>query len=189
MNEVNDGIMGQDKSNVDNNKSKKSNFFKDWVVPLGMAFVLALLIKQFVLFKVYIPSGSMIPTLNVGDNLFVTKVYNLDNIKRGDILVFKSKELNDMLIKRVIGLPGDDVSIVDGQISVNGEEVKADYTINKDNYYGEFHVPEGKYFFCGDNRPLSYDSRKWANPYIDGADIQAKAQLKVYPFSDFGSIK
>ena len=57
----------------------------------------------------------MVPTLNEGDHLFVTKIYNLDNIERGDILVFESKELNDTLIKRVIGLPGDKVTIVDGK--------------------------------------------------------------------------
>jgi len=189
MKEVDNEIVVEDTSNLDKKKEKKSNFFKDWIVPLAIAFVVALLIKQFVLFKVYIPSGSMIPTLNIGDQLFVTKIYNLDNIKRGDIIVFNSTELNDVLIKRLIGLPGDDISIKNGKISVNGEELQDDYVVNKDNYYGEFHVPEGKYFFCGDNRPVSYDSRKWTNPYIDGKDIEAKAQLKVYPFSDFGSIK
>ena len=189
MKEESDEIIVEDNLNLDKNKNNKSNFFKDWVVPLVLAFGIALLIKQFVLFKVYIPSGSMIPTLNIGDHLFVTRVYNLENIERGDILVFDSKELNDVLIKRLIGLPGDKISIVNGKISVNGEELKEDYVVNKDNYYGEFNVPEGKYFFCGDNRGPSYDSRKWTNPYIDGKDIQAKAQIKVYPFSDFGSIK
>ena len=83
---------------------QKSNFIKDWVLPILLAFVIALLIKQFLIFKVEIPSGSMIPTLNVDDQLFVSRIYNLDNIKRGDILVFRSEELDDMLIKRVIGL-------------------------------------------------------------------------------------
>lgn len=176
-------------------KSWKNNFFFEWIVPLAAAVVIALLIKQFLIFKVYIPSGSMIPTLNVGDHLFVTRVYNLDNIKRGDILVFDSKELNDVLIKRVIGLPGDKVVIKDGKVSVNGEELDESYVVNRESEKearksdGEYNVPEGKYFFLGDNRPISYDARKWNNPYIDGKDIKAKAQIKVYPFSDFGSIK
>lgn len=176
-------------------KSWKNNFFFEWIVPLAAAVVIALLIKHFLIFKVYIPSGSMIPTLNVGDHLFVTRVYNLDNIKRGDILVFDSKELNDVLIKRVIGLPGDKVVIKDGKVSVNGEELDESYVVNHESeeeasrYDGEYDVPEGKYFFLGDNRPVSYDARKWKNPYIDGEDIKAKAQIKVYPFSDFGSIK
>jgi len=187
MKEDSDEIIVED--NLNSDKGNKSNFFKDWVVPLVIALGVALLIKQYVLFKVYIPSGSMIPTLNVEDQLFVTKVYNLDNLERGDIIVFDSKELEDVLIKRLIGLPGDNIKIVNGKISVNGEELQEDYVVNKDNYYGEFNVPEGKYFFCGDNRPTSHDSRKWTNPYIDGEDIRAKAQLKVYPFKDFGSIK
>lgn len=189
----NTSIEGE--SNIDNNNEKKGklktkkNFFFEWIVPVAAAVAIALLIKQFLIFKVYIPSGSMIPTLNIGDHLFVTRVYNLDNIKRGDILVFNSEELNDVLIKRVIGLPGDTVSIVNGKASVNGEELDESYVVNHDQFYGEYHVPEGKYFFLGDNRPISYDSRKWINPYVDGKDIKAKAQLKVYPFSDFGSIK
>ena len=70
---------------------QKSNFIKDWVLPILLAFVIALLIKQFLIFKVEIPSGSMIPTLNVDDQLFVSRIYNLDNIKRGDILVFRPR--------------------------------------------------------------------------------------------------
>ena len=170
-------------------KGKKGNFFTDWVMPIAIALVLALLIKQFLIFKVYIPSGSMIPTLNEGDQLFVTRVYNLDNLKRGDILVFDSDELNDVLIKRLIGLPGDKISIVNGTVYVNGEELKEDYVKNSDNLSGEFEVPEGKYFFLGDNRQISYDARRWKNPYIDGSDIRAKAQIRVYPVSDFGFVK
>ena len=170
-------------------EEKKGNFFTEWVMPIAIALVLALLIKQFLIFKVYIPSGSMIPTLNEGDQLFVTRVYNLDNLKRGDILVFDSDELNDVLIKRIIGLPGDKISIVNGTVYVNGEELKEDYVKNSDNLSGEFEVPEGKYFFLGDNRQISYDARRWKNPYIDGSDIRAKAQIRVYPVSDFGFVK
>ena len=171
------------------NKEKKGNFFSEWVIPIAIALVIALLIKQFLIFKVYIPSGSMIPTLNEGDQLFVTRVYNLDNLKRGDILVFDSDELNDVLIKRLIGLPGDKINIVKGTVYVNGEKLEEDYVKNSDDISGEFEVPEGKYFFLGDNRAISYDARRWKNPYIDGSDIKAKAQIRVYPFSDFGFVR
>lgn len=170
-------------------ENKKKNFFVDWGLPIILALALALLINKFLLYKVYIPTGSMIPTLNEGDHLYVTRVYNLDNIKRGDILVFYSEELEDTLIKRVIGLPGDKIDIVDGVVIVNGEVLNEDYVKNNDNYTGSFSVPEGKYFFLGDNRTISFDSRKWENPYIEGKYIQGKAQIKVYPFKDFGSIK
>lgn len=170
-------------------KNNSYNIIVDWVIPVLIALVIALLIKNYLLFMVSIPSASMVPTLNESDRLFVTKIYNLENIKRGDILVFKSEELDDVLIKRVIGLPGDKIKIIDGKVSVNGEQLEEDYVVNTDNDYGEYTVPEGKYFFLGDNRPISYDSTKWLNPYIDGSDIMAKAQLKVYPFKDFGFVK
>lgn len=170
-------------------EGKKKSFIVDWVLPLAIALVIALLIKHFLVFQVRIPSGSMIPTLNIGDRLFVSKIYDLDKIERGDILVFYSVELKDTLIKRVIGLPGDTIEITDGKVSVNGEEINQDYVKNTDHSYGTYKVPEGFYFFLGDNRPVSNDSRLWNNPYIDGKYIEAKAQLKVYPFSDFGWIK
>lgn len=170
-------------------EQKQGSFFKDWVLPIILAFIIAILIKQFLVFKVEIPTGSMIPTLNVNDQLFVTRVYNLENLQHGDILVFESKELDDILIKRLIGLPGDKIDIIDGIVYINEVELQEDYVVNKDNWYGSYEVPEGKYFFLGDNRPTSFDSRKWEDPYIPGECIQAKAQLKVYPFKDFGSIK
>lgn len=183
--------LANSESNL-NKKEKvknKSNFFLEWIVPVLVAVAVALLVERFLVFKVKIPSPSMVPTLNVDDQLFVTRVYNLNNIKRGDIIVFHSEELNDTLIKRLIGLPGDEIKIINGKVSVNGEELDDDYVKNHDEFYGEYHVPEGKYFFLGDNRPVSYDSRKWVNSYVDGKDIKAKAQIKVYPFKDLGVIK
>lgn len=177
---------------MDNKEKSKNNLInsiKEWVICIGIAVVVALLINKFLVFKIYIPSESMVPTLNVGDHLFATRIYNYDNIERGDILVFESKELKDTLIKRVIGLPGDEVVIENGVVSINGEVLNEDYVKNIDTEFcGTYNVPEGKYFFLGDNRPISKDSRKWNNPYIDQEDIKAKAQIKVYPFSDFGFV-
>ncbi|MBS4957161.1 MAG: signal peptidase I [Clostridium sp.] len=170
-------------------KVKKSNFFSDWVVPIVIAVILAVLINKFLIFKVKIPSESMVPTLNVGDRLFVTRVYNPENLKRGDIVVFYSEEKNEDMIKRLIGLPGDEVVINDGRVTVNGETLEENYIGTVDNYSGEFTVPEGKYFFLGDNRYWSLDSRYWDEPYIDGSEIKGKAQIKVYPWKDFGKIE
>ena len=164
---------------------KKSNFFSDWVVPIVIAVILAILINRFLIFKVKIPSESMVPTLNVGDRLFVTRVYNPEKLKRGDIIVFHSEEKNEDMIKRLIGLPGDQIGIV----TVNGETLQENYIGTSDNYNGEFTVPEGKYFFLGDNRYWSLDSRYWEDPYIDGSEIKGKAQIKVYPWKDFGKVE
>ena len=96
---------------------KKTNFFTEWVVPILIALVLAFLINKFLIFKVKIPSESMVPTLNVGDRLFVTRIHNPEKLKRGDIVVFHSDEKNEDMIKRLIGLPGDKVVIKDGIVT------------------------------------------------------------------------
>lgn len=170
-------------------KVNKSNFFNDWIVPIVIAVILAVLINKLLIFKVKIPSESMVPTLNVGDRLFVTRVYNPENLKRGDIVVFRSEEKDEDMIKRLIGLPGDKIVINDGIVTVNGETLEESYIGTSDNYSGEFTVPEGKYFFLGDNRYWSLDSRYWEEPYIDGSEIKGKAQVKVYPWKDFGKIE
>lgn len=167
----------------------KSGLFSDWIVPILVAIALAILINKYIVFKVMIPTGSMIPTLNVGDRLFATRVYRPGRLNREDLVVFYSEELQETLIKRLIGLPGDEIVIKDGNVSVNGEKLVQDYVKNGDGFSGTYLVPKGKYFFLGDNRLESYDSRGWDNPYIDEGYIKGKAQIKVYPFHDFGVIK
>lgn len=169
--------------------SKKNNLFFDWVLPVIIAVVLAILINKFLIFKVYIPSSSMEPTLNVGDNLFVTRVYNPEKLHRGDIVVFESKELNEIVIKRLIGLPGDTIKIDSGVVYVNGKKLDEPYVKNPMDTYGEYKVPKGKYFFLGDNRANSNDARFWKNPYIDGSDIQGEAQIRIYPLNRIGLLE
>lgn len=171
------------------NKKEEKSFFKEWIIPIARALVIAVLINKFVIFKVYIPSESMVPTLNVEDRLLVTRIYDLDKIQRGDILVFYSDELQESLIKRVIGLPGDTISIKEGEVYVNQKLIDEPYIGEADKFNGNYQVPEGKYFFLGDNRWWSKDSRYWSDPYIDGSKIEGKAQVKVYPFDEIGKIK
>ena len=169
--------------------STKVQMIKEWVICIVIAAVVVISLNKFLIFKIYVPTGSMIPTINEEDQLFVSRIYNYDNIERGDILVFKSIEKNETLIKRVIGLPGETVNIKSGVVSVNGKEVQEDYVKYNDVFSGEYQVPKDKYFFLGDNRINSNDARFWKNPYIDQEDIEAKAQIKVYPFSDFGFVQ
>lgn len=174
-------------------ESKKRRIFKevkDWIICIIIAVIATVLINKFLIYKVYIPSSSMVPTLNKGDQLFVTKVYNPEKLKTGDIVVFYSRENKDTYIKRLIGCPGDNVKIEKGVVYVNDKKINEDYVVYDDETFsGEYNVPEGKYFFLGDNRPVSNDSRKWDNPFVDEDDIEAKALLKVYPFKDFGLLK
>ena len=129
----------------------------------------------------------MVPTLNVGDRLFVSRVYNPEKLKRGEIVVFHSDEKDEDMIKRLIGLPGDKVEIKeDGTVNVNNEKLDEPYI----KYPGgkvnmNFEVPEDKYLLLGDNRDNSKDARYWSDKYIDGDDILGKAQITVWPLNRF----
>lgn len=170
-----------------NKKYKK--IISEWTIPIISAIILAFLINKFLIFKAYIPSESMIPTINKYDRLLVSRMHNSKSIERGDILVFKSEELKETLIKRVIGLPGDNIKIKKGIVIINDEVLDEDYIQNNEfDYNGEFTVPSGKYFFLGDNRNNSIDSRFWNNPYIDFKDIYGKALIRIYPFEYFGKL-
>ncbi|MDR5588469.1 MULTISPECIES: signal peptidase I [Clostridium] len=165
--------------------SSKNSFFKEWGLTIISAVVIGLLVWKFLIYTVWITSGSMIPTLEVKDRLVATRVHNPENLKRGDIVIFDSDELKEILIKRLIGLPGDHIEIKNGIVSVNGEQLAEDYVKNNEDYDRIFDVPEGEYFFLGDNRANSDDSRYWKNPYIKSEKIQGKAKVKIYPISDF----
>ena len=166
-----------------------NSFFKEWVIPIISALILAVLINKFVFFNVYLPpSGSMIPTLNNNDKVLVSRIYNMDNLKRGDIIVFYSQELDERLVKRLIGVPGDEIEIKNGVVFINGVQLNENYVKNNKDFSGKFKVPDGKYLFLGDNRAVSYDSRYWKNPYISSSDIDGKVIFRYYPFKDIGFV-
>lgn len=172
-----------------NKKFKK--IFNNLPLPIITSILLVVIINKFLLYKIEVPSSSMSPTVGIGNKLFVTKVFNASNIKRGDILVFKSDELHKLLLKRVIGLSNEHVEIKkDGSVYVNGNKLKEDYI----KYPGgktdmSFDVPKGKFLMLGDNRAHSNDARYWTNPYIDIKDIDAKAQIIIYPLNRIGFVK
>lgn len=170
-------------------KEKSRNLILEWIVPILTAIILAILINKFIIFKIQIPSESMVPTINIGDNLFVHRVYNIKNLNRGDLVVFNFEPKDELYIKRLIGLPNDTISITNGIVSVNGEILEETYVKNQSDFTGEYVVPHGEYFFLGDNRGNSTDSRFWEDPYINAKDIKGKAFIKVYPFTDMGFVK
>lgn len=162
----------------------------DYLIPIAVAIVLALLIRQFLIYKIVVPTASMYPTIKDNDQIMVTKVYSPNSLKRGDIVVFDSKELNEELIKRLIGLPNDKVKITsNGEVYVNDTKLNQPYVVNNGGKSGDFTVPEGHYFFLGDNRSNSWDSRYWKNPYIAWSDIKGKARFIIFPFNRMQFLK
>ncbi|WP_291582287.1 signal peptidase I [Clostridium sp. UBA6640] len=165
-------------------------FVKEWGIPILCAVGLALLVNKFIFFNVRIPTESMHPTIQVGDKIFVTRNYSEKSLKRGEVLVFHSKELKKDLIKRLIGLPGDTIDVKsDGTVYINGEKLDEPYVVYNDNKEATLHVPENSYVFMGDNRANSFDARYWENPYIPYDDIRGKARFIIKPFSRFGKLK
>ena len=170
------------------NKNSLKKLFIEWLIPILTAVIISFIINKFIIFQVEIPSGSMIPTLNKYDRLFVRRVYNTEKLERGDLVVFYFEPEDELYIKRLIGLPNDEIVINDGTVTVNGKVLIEDYVNEKGDFSGEDKVPEGEYFFLGDNRTNSHDSRYWKYHYIKSSDIKGKAILKVYPLNEIGFI-
>lgn len=175
--------------------SRMGYLIREWIIPIATALVLAWIINTFVVFRIEVPTGSMIPTINKDDKIFVLKAYNKDNFKRGDILVFESEELadedgNDMLlIKRLIGLPGEHVELINGVLLVDGVQIEEPYVVNDFMFNAVFDVPEDHLLFLGDNRQTSNDARYWVNPYISKDEVIGKGGLRIFPLDNIGFLK
>jgi signal peptidase I len=165
----------------------------DWLLPIIAAVILALLIKTYVAEAFQIPSGSMEPTIKIGDRVIVEKLFfHPGTLRRDDVIVFWPpagvSPNGDPLIKRVIGLPGDTVLIRGGTVYVNGQPLQEPYIEEKPNYdYGPVTVPSEKLFMMGDNRNHSFDSRNWG--YENFSGVVGKAKWIYWPPDHFGKIK
>ena len=171
---------------------KKGGGVVEFLVILLVSFALVFgFVRPFVVEAFYIPSESMVPTLRVGDRVLVNKfIYRFTEPQRGDIVVFKSVEGdNEDLIKRVVGVPGDKISVRRGKLFVNGEPQKEPY-VNKKfpdrSFFAPKTVPNDHVFVMGDNRANSRDSR-FFGPVPDG-NIEGEAFLRFWPLDRFGSL-
>lgn len=162
---------------------------REYAEAIIIAVLLALVIRTFVVQAFKIPSGSMLPTLQIGDHILVNKfVYYFWPIERGDIIVFKfpQDESRDF-IKRVIGLPGDTLEIRGREVLVNGKPLREPYAVYSDwpvarlgerERVGPFVVPPHRLFMMGDNRDHSMDSRAWG--YLDTGKVKGKAFIVYF---------
>jgi len=200
-------------------KKKFIKEINSWIFPILGGFLIAVLINSKVFAKVQVQQSSMENTLFTNQQLLVDKLsYNFKDPKRGDIIIFledseKETILDDALstinniasifrnnkdyregskrlVKRVIGVQGDEVDIRDGYVYVNGEKLQEPYA-KGETFSGEFKLPvkvgENELFVLGDNRMVSMDSRKFG--LINFKQVEGKAIFRVYPFNEIGGIK
>lgn len=177
--------------------------WKNAVKELVILLVLFLILRGSVVQAFVIPSGSMEPTLQIGDHLLVNKlsyglrlfgfsetIYQYDKPKRGDIVVFtladdKTTSPDIYLIKRVVGLEGETVEVRNAQVLINGEVIKENSNVNwqlggiKD--FGPLNIPENSIFVMGDNRDHSRDARFWSNPFLNLKRVEGRAFIMYWP--------
>ena len=169
--------------------SKGSGGLLEFLVILLVAFALVFgFVRPFVVEAFYIPSESMVPTLEVGDRVFVNKfIYRFSEPERGDIIVFESVEGDQDLIKRIVAVPGDNVALQDGALFVNGERREEPYVNQQppdSSFFGPTTVPEGSVFVMGDNRANSRDSRFFGP--VPLKNVEGEAFLSFWPPSRIG---
>lgn len=166
----------------------------DNLVTVAIALLLALLIRVFIAEPRYIPSDSMVPTLEIGDRLVIEKVSpHYRSPQRGDIVVFTPPDAlqaigysaNDVLIKRVIGTPGHQVAVHDGRVYLDEEPLQEPYTAAPPNYQlPPITIPDDTYLVLGDNRNNSNDSHIWG--LLPAEDIRGRAIFRFWPPNRIG---
>ncbi|KAM3092935.1 signal peptidase I [Phormidesmis sp. 146-35] len=180
--------------------NKEDNPWLEGLKTIGLSAVLAIGIRQFVAEARYIPSGSMLPTLQINDRLIVDKLsYRFNNPQRGDIVVFsptstlEKQNFHDAFIKRVIGLPGDKVEVKNGRVFINDQPIAENYIEEAPQYNWRpemiglpERVPADSYLVLGDNRNNSYDSHYWG--YVPREKIIGRAVVRFWPPNRIGEI-
>ena len=201
----------QEKVEISENKKKKSKKNKDgeepeketsvlkeilsWSMTFLLAAVLAFVLKNYVIINATVPTGSMEHTIEPGDDLFGLRLaYINSEPQRGDIIIFRYPDNEEKkFVKRVIGLPGENVKITEGKIYIDNSETPLQEDYLKEEWIKgtgpfEYQIPEDSYLVLGDNRNDSLDARYWENTYVTKNQIIGKAYVIYYPFSHFGSL-
>lgn len=183
----------------DNSPQERENPWIEALKTIGLAAVLAFGIRTLVAEARYIPTGSMLPTLQINDRLIIDKLsYRFQDPERGDIVVFmppdsaslctgQSPPLKDAYIKRVIGLPGEQVEVKEGKVYINNRPIAEKYIEEIPQYpYGPAIVPKNSYLVLGDNRNASCDSHYWG--FVPRGNIIGRAIVRFWPLNRAGYI-
>lgn len=162
----------------------------DFMLPIVIAVVIAIILKTLVFANVIVPTGSMLNTIQENDRIIASRLsYIFNDPERYDIIIFHyPDDESQYFVKRVIGLPGETVQIVDGIVYVtktDGNTIQLDDSFVTNcvptGDYGPYEVPEDSYFVMGDNRNDSLDSRFWDNKYVKKDKIIGKVKFRYYP--------
>lgn len=173
-------------------KKEIMSFAFTLLITLGIVLVL----KNFIIINAKVPTGSMENTIMPGDNLLGFRLaYLTEEPKRGDIIFFYfPDDETQKYVKRIIGLPGETVTILDGKIYINDSTepldepyLKEEWTRGTGPYV--FEIPEDSYLCLGDNRNRSADAREWNNPYVTKEKIIGKALFTYFPFDRWGTVE
>lgn len=186
-------VTTKEQSESEIQEKKKKSFFReiiDFVIPVILAVAIALVLKNFVIANAKVPTGSMLNTIQEGDRIIASRLaYINDDPERYDIIIFHfPDDESQYYVKRVIGLPGETVNIVNGIVYVtktNGMTIQLDDSFVTNcvpvGNFGPYVVPEDSYFVLGDNRNNSQDSRYWNNKYVKKDKIIGKVLFRYYP--------
>lgn len=175
-------------------KDSLKDIIVDWIKTILTALLIALVLKLFIVDATRVSGKSMLNTLHHDDMLLVNKIgKHFTSYKRGQIVILDAPDYpNRLYVKRVVGIPGDTISLKDDKVYLNGEELQepytsVDYTL-PENGGLEWQLSENEYFVMGDNRleGASNDSRNFGP--ISKDEIVGHAFFRIYPFSDFGLI-
>lgn len=186
------------KSDEEKYLAEEKNIFKEllgWLVYILIIFGLTYLVITFVGQRTRVTGSSMETTLSDGDNLIVDKIsYRFRDPERYDIIVFPYQyQENTYYIKRIIGMPGETIQIINGEVYIDGEILGEEYGAEEMQDAGIAEVPvtlgEEEYFVLGDNRNHSMDSRDSRVGILKREDLVGRAWVRIWPFSEFGVIK
>ena len=176
--------------NNEKEKKEKTGWVAElisWGQVLVSAAVIAFVLTTFVIANSEIPTGSMENTIMAGSRVIGSRLsYHFEDPKRGDIAIFRFPDNEKIYyVKRIIGLPGETVDIVDGKVYINGSGEPLDEPYIREPMIPEepmhFEVPENCYFMMGDNRNYSMDARRWENTYVKRDKIIAKVLFRYFP--------
>ena len=186
-------VTTKEQSEIEITGKKKKSFFREvleFVIPIILAVAIALFLKNCVIANAKVPTGSMLNTIQEGDRIIASRLaYLNDDPERYDIIIFKfPDDESQYFVKRVIGLPGETVNIVNGIVYVtktDGTTIQLDDSFVTNcvpvGNFGPYVVPEDSYFMLGDNRNNSEDSRYWENKYVKKDTIIGKVLFRYYP--------